>query len=768
MDFRTAILNAKTGNADSFEYLRQSTTIDMYYLALKYVNDDSAAREIIDKTYLRAEKNISDLSSPDDFKSWLGRIVIVTSLEYMKTKKPLIFSAVGGDENNGMSFIYETQDNDQPFTPDRQYSQDDIRFLSKELLNSLSDEQRMCIVMHHIDGQIIADISECLDCSQNTVISRLYYGRNKLRDKIDYLRTKGFYINTDAPIPLLKYILNAEKTLPEIQNYAANKSKNRPVDHKKEEVQSNVQPSEPVEQRRPPEQPAFVEQYSPVQQGSYNNTTEYTSVRPGILVFLSTITGKITALMLIAVSIGAVVAGIVVGKSGLNNLLGIEESSSSDKFKTSYHNRKPTDTETESENNTKNIEINSWKSVSEDQFPELISGHLNKSQLELVLARLPKDYNYINSFDYDNEKYIHCFCDDIRNRGSEKGFTPPSGNYNDPDFRVDELNRIFSSFGTYEIDESNFKLGEYISADPSDIIVFDPDENSEQVNAVIISAQYDMKSMNITFINEYYGSDINKVIERKAELKLDDSGCYRIRTIKTTNDNVDKENSLVPKGESSEPNMKDVVSETSSISNEDDDSKSSSAASSSSQVSSVLSTSSDESFSNTSSNEIDYGENENNDNSSYYSNENSQSENNPSPNENESSNPVEKTIDDYYNEKIHQYRDSSEYARYDIDDDGIEDLIIRPVNNESNKVEFFTCTPNGSEYRCDKFGEIIISSDVQLRFEKSNRGLILIETPTESEDKESYYILMRSGFSINKHQTEEYAPGEPLEWTPCM
>ena len=37
MDFSTAVLNAKNGDVDSFEYLHKSTSVDMYYLVLKYV-----------------------------------------------------------------------------------------------------------------------------------------------------------------------------------------------------------------------------------------------------------------------------------------------------------------------------------------------------------------------------------------------------------------------------------------------------------------------------------------------------------------------------------------------------------------------------------------------------------------------------------------------------------------------------------------------------------------------------------------------------------
>jgi len=765
MDFSTAVLNAKNGDVDSFEYLHKSTSVDMYYLALKYVKDESAARDIIDKAYVNARDNISGLKSPELFNLWLSSIVADISLEYLKINKPLIFSAVGGNENNGMSFIYDTLDNNEAFNTKRQYSNDDILFLSKELLNSLSDEQRLCIIMHHFDGQTIEDVAKCFCCTDDIVRSRLYYGRNALRDKIKLLKNKGVDISTNAPIPLLKYILAAEKGLPEIQNYFKNDNK-KAIKHSKTD-----------NSQRPPVDSQIVESSSH-EQVSFNDTAEYSEIGShGILAFLSTVTGKITAAMLVSVTIGAVVAGVAVGTKGLDGILGIDTSSSSDKYKMSSRIRKPTDTETDIADDQENVETLSWKMVADEQYSKLISGKLNKNQLEFVLARLPRDYNSENDTT-DHEKYINCFCYDIMERGAEKGFTSPTWLYIAPDFKVDEINMIFSSFSSYTVTNDNFTLGEYVASESGDLIVFNPDVSNDKVNARIERAEYDSIKMNIYFYSEYYSSGINKVMKRKAFLLRDDSGYYKIKKITVEEENVDTENSLIhPEGKNASEKTEEKTS-TDSMGNK------ASAVSSAVNTSSVNSSTSDYSSSGTSTsvsteqsaNSEESGDTQNSSLSyseSAQSGENTQSENTFSKSSETPLETNEKTINDLYNEILDQHQNLV-YTTYDMDNDGVSELLIKPEVSGEGNVLFYTCVMNETGYIYIQLDSDIYiggeDSEIQSRFEipTDGLGMLLVENNKQSPNEESNYRLTKNDDKIIKEEVQAVShDGESISWKSC-
>ena len=61
--------------------------------------------------------------------------------------------------------------------PELSYIKEETKELVHYLLDELSDEQRMSILMFHIENASISENAQAMDCSENTVKSRLNYGR---------------------------------------------------------------------------------------------------------------------------------------------------------------------------------------------------------------------------------------------------------------------------------------------------------------------------------------------------------------------------------------------------------------------------------------------------------------------------------------------------------------------------------------------------------------------------------------------------------------
>lgn len=80
-----------------------------------------------------------------------------------------------------------------------------------EMLDTLPDDQRMCILMFHFEGASIREIAEAMECSENTVKSRLNYGRKAIKKKSEELQKKGYKLYSMAPLPLLLFLLRKEE-----------------------------------------------------------------------------------------------------------------------------------------------------------------------------------------------------------------------------------------------------------------------------------------------------------------------------------------------------------------------------------------------------------------------------------------------------------------------------------------------------------------------------------------------------------------------------
>ena len=73
-------------------------------------------------------------------------------------------------------------------TPEEALSRKEFNDIVLEAIESLPEEQRAVLTLREIEGLSYKEIARVLKCSTGTVMSRLHYGRRKLREKLrDYL-----------------------------------------------------------------------------------------------------------------------------------------------------------------------------------------------------------------------------------------------------------------------------------------------------------------------------------------------------------------------------------------------------------------------------------------------------------------------------------------------------------------------------------------------------------------------------------------------------
>lgn len=210
MDLKTAIAQAVKGDERGFAYLYEQTYQKKYYLALQYMKNKEAAEDVLQEAYLKAFQKLQTLQSPEAFEGWLGMIVANTAKNMLAKKNPMLFSELAVD-GEGEEYVYDVEDDNPENQPEFAYTQEETKELVQEMMDTLSEEQRMCILMFHIENISISEIARTMDCSENTVKSRLNYGRKNLKSKAEEMQKKGYRLYSVAPIPLLLYLLSTDQ-----------------------------------------------------------------------------------------------------------------------------------------------------------------------------------------------------------------------------------------------------------------------------------------------------------------------------------------------------------------------------------------------------------------------------------------------------------------------------------------------------------------------------------------------------------------------------
>ena len=209
MDYQKAIRLAKKGKEEGFLFLYNQTYKSKYYLALQYMKNEEAAKDVLQEAYIKAFSRLDMLERPEAFPGWLGTIVGNTAKNMLQRKNPMLFSDIECNGDNEF-FEYKMEDMNLNHQPELFYTQQETQALVHEMIDALSEEQRICILMYEIEGIPIKEIALSLNCSENTVKSRLNYGRKNLKAQAEKLQRKGYRLYGIAPIPFLLALLYSD------------------------------------------------------------------------------------------------------------------------------------------------------------------------------------------------------------------------------------------------------------------------------------------------------------------------------------------------------------------------------------------------------------------------------------------------------------------------------------------------------------------------------------------------------------------------------
>lgn len=208
--YAQAVVAAQQGEQEAFRFLYESTYRDKFFIAQKYMKNETDAQDVLQDSYMKAWQNLDKLQEPDKFINWFSLIVANTALDALKKKKDLPFSAMEQASEDGDTFSYEEEDWRKEYQPEHAYTDQETSELLKELLDSLSDEQRFCMLMYYVEEHSVGEIAQLVGCSEGTVKSRLNYGRKNLKAKAEDLEKKGYTLYSIAPVPLLLLLLRKQ------------------------------------------------------------------------------------------------------------------------------------------------------------------------------------------------------------------------------------------------------------------------------------------------------------------------------------------------------------------------------------------------------------------------------------------------------------------------------------------------------------------------------------------------------------------------------
>ena len=202
---------AKQGDQDAMASLYEKTYSQVFYTIKSMIRDDDAVFDILQDTYIKVFTHLDTFSGDSKFPSWVRQIAANTARDYLKRKRPALFTELAPEDDNDAPLEERFVDSSSENQPDMILDQAETARLIREIVDSLPEDQRAVIGMYYYQEMPVRDIAETLGTSESAVKSRLLYGRRKIEAKVQDLEKRGTKLHGLAPLPFLLWLLRGQE-----------------------------------------------------------------------------------------------------------------------------------------------------------------------------------------------------------------------------------------------------------------------------------------------------------------------------------------------------------------------------------------------------------------------------------------------------------------------------------------------------------------------------------------------------------------------------
>ena len=178
------VKRAKAGDYQAFDLLVLKYQSRLISTAFKFVKDLQIAEDLVQDSFIKSFKSIDSFREDSTFYTWIYRITVNTSKNYLVSKKrkdEILQTDISKEEN----FIIETIDKD---TPENLFHASQLRNIIIETLNGLGEDTKTALTLREFDGLSYGQIAEVVNCPVGTVRSRIFRGREVIDEAIKEYR----------------------------------------------------------------------------------------------------------------------------------------------------------------------------------------------------------------------------------------------------------------------------------------------------------------------------------------------------------------------------------------------------------------------------------------------------------------------------------------------------------------------------------------------------------------------------------------------------
>ena len=177
------VKRCQAGDTEAFDELVTRYRSRVFSMIYNMVHNEQDAWDLAQDSFVKAWKSIQRFRGHSSFYTWLYRIVMNVTIDWMRRKQV----KAGSTEFDDTTRLKEIDPASKTAPkadalPYETMQRNEIQTRIDQAIAQLTPEHRAVILMKEIEEMQYHEIAETLGCSIGTVMSRLFYARKKLQN----------------------------------------------------------------------------------------------------------------------------------------------------------------------------------------------------------------------------------------------------------------------------------------------------------------------------------------------------------------------------------------------------------------------------------------------------------------------------------------------------------------------------------------------------------------------------------------------------------
>jgi RNA polymerase sigma-70 factor, ECF subfamily len=177
------------GDKEAFRILVERHSRSVYHKVYRMTGNPQDAEEIVQETLLRAYKAMAQFELRSNFSTWLYRIAVNRTLDFLSAKKMKMKDTyqITEDPDFEEGGNKEIQLTESGPGPDRLLLSAEVRAKVAQAMQLLTPPERVAFTMRHMEGKSIEEISEAMKLKPSAAKNSVFRAVQKLRQQLEPL-----------------------------------------------------------------------------------------------------------------------------------------------------------------------------------------------------------------------------------------------------------------------------------------------------------------------------------------------------------------------------------------------------------------------------------------------------------------------------------------------------------------------------------------------------------------------------------------------------